>query len=979
RFIASSLHRFIASSLHRFIASSLHRFIAALAVTCTILTPGLGSSPAQADVGWLDGWGVFRVLHENPSSPSFDTFDNFIGVVDNGNRAPLSPDGSTLDTGFAGLWVGSEHAGNGSFRVSDGQRFVTSNGITVRGGEFSVTGAGAIVETQSIAVYSRPQHHGKLSIADGGVVRIVGQGIGSPLIFGLDIYCVRGDGSRSPDADCAHETELEIDGEGSLLEVTPQSNGRLSFLSSYADVQTSTITVSNGGVFRIDEAAGDYYQVRWDGTKWVQDYISPEEANADPYGAHPDGHLTFNIGAASGEEAVAAGFVDFYKPVPLGGATSQLVFNHTNTDYEFGTAISGAGSVLVENGTTILTHENSYTGGTTIVGGTLAIASANALGTGDATFDGGTLATTEDMALASNVTLSNGGGNLDTAAHTTLTVSSNISGAGSLRKAGSGTLTLTGDSDHTGGTTVSEGALLVNGRVDGAVTLDGGVLGGDGTVGAVTVNRGSTLAPGNSIGTLNVDGDITLTSGSTYAVEVNRDGDADRLAVTGEARVSGATVHVSAENGTDTGITYAPSTRYIILTASGGVVGTFENVTDTFAFLDSNLDYEANEVILILERNERGFHDITDTENQRNVAIGVNSLGADNDIFSAILGLSEEDARRAFDDLSGEAHASIDGLLIQNNSIGRNAVNTRLRSAFDSVAAGNPQAVAVNGADADLNTGTPMAWFEGYGNWSSISETDDTAALDSLTAGFFAGLDTKTHSGWRVGLFGGYGNSSMTVDDRDSSGDADSFVLGAYAGYQLNNFGFRFGASNAWHSITTERDVTIGSFSDALSADYAATAFQAFGEVGYTHTTRIARIEPFTGLALINQRTNDFVEDGGAAALSASTSSQAVGVFSLGTRFEREFAGFGNNAALLSGSLGWRRALGDLDPGKTMSFDGSSDVFTVTGAPVEENTFLVALGLRHEVEGVLLDVGYYSEFGDLAQNQGLNLNASFRF
>ena len=256
--------------------------------------------------------------------------------------------------------------------------------------------------------------------------------------------------------------------------------------------------------------------------------------------------------------------------------------------------------------------------------------------------------------------------------------------------------------------------------------------------------------------------------------------------------------------------------------------------------------------------------------------------------------------------------------------------------------------------------------------------TDNTAAIDSQTAGFVAGADIDTLRSWRTGLFGGYGTTSLTLDEQESSGDVGSFLLGAYAGYQLNEFDFRFGASNAWHNVTTNRDVTIGSFSDEVSADYAATTFQAFGEVGYTHTTRLARLEPFSGLALINQRTQDFVEEGDAAALRANSASQAVGVFSLGTRFERQFQVFGSGVTLLNGSLGWRHAFGDVDPAKTMRFDDDA-VFAIEGAPVEQDTFLVDVGLRHEIDGVFFDVGYHSAFGDLAQNQGFSINASFTF
>ncbi len=49
----------------------------------------------------------------------------------------------------------------------------------------------------------------------------------------------------------------------------------------------------------------------------------------------------------------------------------SLVFNHTSQNYDFSPAISGAGSVFAEAGTTVLSGANSYYGGTTVSGGVL--------------------------------------------------------------------------------------------------------------------------------------------------------------------------------------------------------------------------------------------------------------------------------------------------------------------------------------------------------------------------------------------------------------------------------------------------------------------------------------------------------------------------------------------------------------------------------------------------------------------------------
>ena len=81
---------------------------------------------------------------------------------------------------------------------------------------------------------------------------------------------------------------------------------------------------------------------------------------------------TLDIGAGVGHPAAAPGTLTA-PSIAFGAGTGTINFNHTSADYVFAPAISGGGTVNVLAGTTILTADNSYTGGTTVSGGTLAV------------------------------------------------------------------------------------------------------------------------------------------------------------------------------------------------------------------------------------------------------------------------------------------------------------------------------------------------------------------------------------------------------------------------------------------------------------------------------------------------------------------------------------------------------------------------------------------------------------------------------
>jgi outer membrane autotransporter protein len=554
-----------------------------------------------------------------------------------------------------------------------------------------------------------------------------------------------------------------------------------------------------------------------------------------------------------------------------------------------------------------------------------------------------------------------------------------LEGAGTIT-ALSGTTSLISDSSgFTGYASIHHGAtLVVNGKLGGMLEVSsGGRLAGSGMVGSTHVAGGGTIAPGNSIGTLNVAGNITFAADSVYEVEVNPAGtDADLIHATGTATLDGGAVtHVGL------GGTYQPFRTYEIVAADGGVAGTFAGVTSDFAFLDPLLSYDPNSVFLTLVRNEVSFCSVGLTPNQCATGDGVQSLGPGSQLNDALVVLDDETARTAFDQLSGEIHASIRGAMLEDSRFVRDAATGRVRAAFDDVEA-RPLAVLSYGEDRPASVVADRdrlaVWAHAFGAWGEFDGDGNAAALERNTGGLLLGADALALDTWRIGVLAGYSRSSYDVDDRASSGESDNLHLGVYGGSRWGNVGVRLGAAYSWLDVDVNRSVAFAGFADRLEAGYDAGTGQIFVETGYRIETAPASFEPFAALAYVNVDTDSLTESGGAAALASARSNTDATFTTLGVRASTEFTLDGMKITAL-GMLGWRHAIGDVAPWAAFAFDGG-DTFAIAGAPIARDSAIVEAGFDFQVTPFAkLGLAYNGQFGSGLSDHGARANLAVRF
>ncbi|MGC4004774.1 MAG: autotransporter-associated beta strand repeat-containing protein [Pirellulales bacterium] len=219
-------------------------------------------------------------------------------------------------------------------------------------------------------------------------------------------------------------------------------------------------------------------------------------------------------------------------------SSTPIVLNGGTLNFTSGTATDGvnyANVVTLNNGATVT--GNPFRGGNltnptyTVTGDATSTIAARMYLTNNADLTGVRVATFNVADGASTVDLLVSGVVSDLGQNGT---SPNLRGS-TVVKSGAGTASFTNANTYLGQTQINAGKLLANNLTGSAVgtgnvTINGGALGGSGTVGLTTDAsnvtfgaNGGTIAPGNSPGVLTINGDVDFTTAgvATFAVELN--------------------------------------------------------------------------------------------------------------------------------------------------------------------------------------------------------------------------------------------------------------------------------------------------------------------------------------------------------------------------------------------------------------------------------------------------------------------------
>ena len=676
------------------------------------------------------------------------------------------------------------------------------------------------------------------------------------------------------------------------------------------------------------------------------------------------GTIIQNGGTVQGNSATLQGNIVFDSNAQNPVARSVTFDQASNGT--FAATITGIGSVLKTGaGTLTLSGDNSYSTGTTVAAGSLQGTSRSLQG-----------------AIANNAAVIFDQGFNGTYA-------GSMTGGGTLTKNGTGTLNLAGSSSVGGGTTINAGGLAVNGHLTSNVTLNkDGTLSGVGNITGDITNNGGTIKPGNSIGHLTVNGNFTF-NGGRYEVEVNARGDSDRVNVIGaghKVMINAGTLLIVPEAGT-----YAPNTKYTIITTQDGGTVTFDTIAGGVGFLTPTVSLDREHVYVTLALAPNAFRSAGQTVNQQAVGGALDAAAAGGSIgglVTSMANLQPAQGSAALQALSGQPYADFGTVNIRASQLFMNAVGRQMAVNRGTDTAGSPSVALAEACGETCDASTVAlprlsAWLSGIGSTGSVLGDANAAGLTYTLGGAAFGIDYRLDPRFFVGISGGYAGGTQWVNGFAGNGYTDSLSVALYGSFTQGGFYADALAGYANASNRMQRYLAIpGLPAGIASGNTNASQFLGQVETGYRFALdrpSKTSISPFARLQ-IGSSTQAAFSESGSSPFNLSVAQQTTTSVrtTLGADFAASFDLGGGRPLDIGLRLGWMHEFADTARPMTAAFAANpGPQFTVWGATPTRDSALIGFSAATNIaDRTSLFVSYDGELGGGTDNH--QIRAGFR-
>ena len=432
----------------------------------------------------------------------------------------------------------------------------------------------------------------------------------------------------------------------------------------------------------------------------------------------------------------------------------------------------------------------------------------------------------------------------------------------------------------------------------------------------------------------------------------------------------------------------ARPTTYTIVTATGGVTGTYQGLTSNLAFVTPSLSYDANNVFLTLRTNFAGGGG---TGNEIGVGgaldqISGSATGDLDTVVTALANLDRPQGLRALDAISGQPWADFGTMNVNNAALFMNTLAQQMATARGGVGGTGQRQALAQACDiaACDGPGPWSAWVSALGGLGSVLGDGNTGTLTYNFAGAAAGVDYRFDPRFLVGIGVGYTHGWEWVNGFAGQGWTDSVSVAAYGSFNQGGFYVDALAGYAYYSNQLQRQISIpGLQQRTATGSTGANQFLGQVETGYRlgiYAPASATLTPFGRLQTSSVTQNAFTE-AGAQSLNLNVAQQITN--SLRTVVGADLAGtigLGNERKLdLALRLGWMHEFAYTGRPITAAFSGGpSAAFTVYAATPQRDSAIIGFSASTAVaDATQIYLRYDGAVGGGTDNHMLNLGVRF--
>jgi subtilase-type serine protease len=459
---------------------------------------------------------------------------------------------------------------------------------------------------------------------------------------------------------------------------------------------------------------------------------------------------------------------------------------------------------------------------------------------------------------------------------------------------------------------------------------------------------------------------LHMKADSVLVVDALPDGRADHVRVLGQATLNGKVATRIAEG------PWQPETRYTLVSADGGLQGSFAGATAALPFLQPHLSYDTTHAYLTLTRNDTPLDSAIDEPTSNDIGDAVDELTDHTTapVRNAVLTQNSNGARDLLNVLSGKWVPSVSTRLIEDSRYLRETALNQLNASY-------PKAQPV--------------WASSYMARAQRAGKGPIPADQRLLRGFALGGTFVVSPQVRATVFAGYEHSTLSQANQNARTTVGTMNLGAAVASRHGLIDLSLGVIRTWHRLSGQREIIGRRLQQWLSSKYRMQALQVFGEAALPllETTRSTagsaqpntHVAAFHQLAWVHMHSPQHREHGGSAALAFKDSRIHTLFSRFGLRAHHEWQD-DKRTYRVRGEVAWQHATGNVAPDQQAYFAHASTKrpFQTGSQAIARNALDIKLGLETTGHGgTRINVGYSGRLAQGGTDHGAALDVSWRF